>query len=90
MAKGYVAGFIKYDGRWVGDWIQVDQHRRPRFDTLQDASVDLHHHLQAYAMGPTITGRKVVVIDALCPDGRELLDLIFTAVREHNDARSNS
>ena len=81
MAKGFVAGFIKRDGTWIGQWGEWDTGSVTRASTLEVAKAEIAQQLAIYCGGTAVARRKVVFIDALCPDGRELLERIFEAVR---------
>ena len=84
MAHGYIAGFVKHDGRWYGEWVRVERHRQKRIESLQAGVDELKDKLQAHAAGPTMTGLKMVVVDALCYDGREFLEALFETVKRLN------
>lgn len=85
MAHGFVAGFVKYDGKWFGQWVQVDQHRQSRLEALQEAMGELQIRLQDRTAGPVVAGYKMVVIDGLCPDGREFIEDLFAMMKKVDD-----
>lgn len=81
MARGFVAGFVKRDDRWIGRFVQVDD-LHPRQRALELAKAELASQLGIYCGGDAVAGRKMVVVDALTPRGRELLERIFEAMSE--------
>lgn len=77
MAHGIVAGFIKHEGSWYGEWVSVEHHREPRLEAVQGAIGELRERLGLKIAGPAVAGYKMVVIDGLCPDGREFIEDLF-------------
>lgn len=82
MAKGFVAGFVKREGKWIGHWVRMDEAGRTRRSSYDAACRELAQHLGAWCGGEAVARRKMVVVDGLCPDGRELLETIFEVLRE--------
>lgn len=87
MAKGFVAGFLKRkDGTWIRHWIQVEMHGHARRTSLDYAQRKIIEQLAPYCGGEAVARRKVIFVDALCPDGRELLEIFFQAMRSEQPA----
>lgn len=83
MSRGFVGGFIKRRDGWVGAWVMTE--RRPgqkRHEILKKAREELVAELADRCGGEAVTRRRIVVVDAICPDGRELLEKVFDAMRD--------
>lgn len=82
MARGFAAGFLKHEGRWIRYWVDVNQPGRTRALTLEEAKTEIVRYLGLYCGGEAVAKRKAVFVDAICADGRELLETLFEATRE--------
>lgn len=80
MAKGYVASFVKRDGKWLLDWVDVNEPGVRRKKAMERARQFLGNHRRW--PGPALAERRMVFIDALCPDGRELVEALAAALRD--------
>lgn len=82
MPKGFVGGFVKHEERWIGQWIQVPQSYKKRAQLLEEAHHALADQLAAFCGGAAVARRNMIIVDGLCPNGRELLEKVFEALRE--------
>ena len=82
MAAGFVAGFLKKDRTWHSHWIQVNAPGRQRFTVLHESRDELAEKLGIHCGGPGVARRNMIVIDGLTPHGRELIEIVFEAMRE--------
>ena len=81
MARGFVAGFLKKDDRWIRHWINVNEPGRTRQLTLEEAKSEIVRVFGVYCGGEAVARRKIIWIDAICSDGREMLEKVFDAMR---------
>jgi hypothetical protein len=80
--KGFVAGFLKKDdGQWLRHWVEVNRPYVKRDQILDDAKAEIVKIFGVYCGGEAIARRKVIFVDAICPDGREILETFFEALR---------
>lgn len=82
MAQGFVGGFVlRDDGRWISQWVQIPKSPKKRKQLLEEARNDLASQLAIHGGGEAITRRTMILVDAMCPRGRELLEAFFEAAR---------
>jgi hypothetical protein len=81
MAKGFVGGFVERDGRWISQWIRVPPSTKKRRQLLEEARQELARQLAVYCGGEAVARRNMILVDGLCPRGRELLETFVEAAR---------
>jgi hypothetical protein len=82
VAKGFVAGFIRREGKWVGQWISINEPAKRRRLAYDDACADLAKQLAIYCGGEAPARRNLIFVDGLGRDGREFLERIFDLLRD--------
>lgn len=79
MAKGFVAGFIRRDGTWISHWLAINEPGVRRDVAYKKARDQLT--FQMVWPGDAVARRKMVFVDGLCPDGRELIEAVSESLR---------
>lgn len=79
MAKGFVAGFIRRNDEWISHWEYIDKPGIRRDVAYRQARDRLTYQMSW--PGDAIARRKMVFVDGLCPDGRELIEKVAEALR---------
>ena len=82
MNRGFVAGIVKKNGRWYSQWIAIPKSNRKRHLILREAREHLAEQLSSYCGGAAAARRNMVLVDAMSPYGRELLEGIFATLRD--------